>query len=154
MRIRGLVIIRDPVAGPPSSASFKRVTELSDAKIAGGRVINDPHGRTRAGLVYGLSAYTMWGIFPLYFRAVADVPPLVVLCHRIFWSALFMGLLISARGEWKPIRPVLRVRRNVRLLSAGAVLMAVNWLVFIYAVGSRQVPPLNAELASRPFRQV
>lgn len=44
--------------------------------------------KSRAGLLYGISAYTTWGIFPLYFRLVSHVSPLVVLCHRIFWSAL------------------------------------------------------------------
>jgi chloramphenicol-sensitive protein RarD len=94
--------------------------------------------------VYGLAAYTMWGVFPLYFRVVADVPPLVVLCHRIIWSALLMVLVVSARGEWKPIALALRCRRNVWLLAAGAVLIAMNWLIFIYAVGSRQT--LHASL--------
>src|SRR6266403_4623794 len=87
----------------------------------------------RSGLVYGLSAYTMWGFIPLYFRALSDVPPLVILCHRVFWSALFMGLVVSVRGEWKAIWPVIKTRRNVWLLSSGAVLIALNWLIFIYA---------------------
>ncbi len=94
---------------------------------------------SRTGLVYGLSAYAMWGVFPIYFRAVASVPPLLILCHRIFWSALFLGIVVSARTEWALIRPVLRSRRNVLMLSAGAVLIAMNWLIFIYAVATRQV---------------
>ena len=93
---------------------------------------------SRVGLVYALSAYTIWGIFPLYFRAVAHVPPPVVLCHRIIWSALFMGLIVSLRGEWKPIWPVVQCRRSLLLLAIGATLIALNWLIFIYAVGSRQ----------------
>jgi len=95
--------------------------------------------KSRAGLMYGLSAYTMWGVFPLYFHALSHVPPLVVLCHRIFWSSLFLAVVISIRGEWHAIRPVLRSRRNLTLLSAGAVLIALNWLTFIYSVGSGQV---------------
>jgi len=95
--------------------------------------------KSRAGLVYGLSAYTMWGVFPLYFHALSHVSPLVVLCHRIFWSSLFLAVVISIRGEWGAIRPVLRSRHNMMLLSAGAVLIALNWLTFIYSVGSEQV---------------
>ena len=94
---------------------------------------------SRAGLVYGLSAYTMWGFIPLYFRALSDVPPFIILCHRIIWSALFMALVASVRGEWKSIRPVLRSQRNVVLLSVGAVLIALNWLLFIYAVSTKQL---------------
>ena len=115
------------------------MAEISDKQLL--RTDAEPQESSRsvrAGLVYALSAYSMWGIFPLYFRAVAHVPPLVVLCHRIIWSALFMGLVVSIRGEWKPIWRVVQSRRSLLLLSTGAVLIALNWLVFIYAVGSRQ----------------
>src|ERR1043166_7896960 len=90
------------------------------------------------GLVYALTAYAIWGVVPLYFRALAPVPPLVVLCYRIVWSALFMGLVISIRGEWRAIWPMLRRPRTVLLLLAGAILIASNWVIFIYAVGSGQ----------------
>jgi chloramphenicol-sensitive protein RarD len=93
---------------------------------------------SRAGLCYGLGAYSLWGVFPLYFHALAAVAPWVVLCHRIFWSVLFLALVVSVRGEWKALRAILRSRRNVLYLSLGAVLIALNWLIFIYAVGSGQ----------------
>ena len=94
---------------------------------------------SRAGLAYGLAAYSMWGVFPLYFHLLSAVAPWIVLCHRIFWSVLFLALVVSLRGEWKALRPILRSRRNVLFLSAGGVLIALNWLIFIYAVGSHQV---------------
>jgi chloramphenicol-sensitive protein RarD len=94
---------------------------------------------SQAGLFYGIGAYGIWGFIPLYFRAVGNVPPLIILCHRILWSALFMALVVGIRGEWKQLRPVLGNPRSVLLLCAGAVLIALNWLIFIYAVGSRQV---------------
>jgi chloramphenicol-sensitive protein RarD len=94
---------------------------------------------SRAGLCYGLAAYSMWGVFPIYFHALSAVAPWIVLCHRIAWSVLFLALVVSVRGEWKAILPILRNRRNVLLLSAGAILIALNWLIFIYAVGSHQV---------------
>lgn len=90
------------------------------------------------GLVYGLSAYTLWGIFPLYFRALARVPPLTVLCHRVVWSALFLALVITLRKEWRELPLLLRSLRRLLLLGAGSVLIALNWLIFIYAVGSGQ----------------
>jgi len=95
--------------------------------------------RVRAGLLYGLGAYSMWGVFPLYFHVLSEVAPWVILCHRIAWSVLFLGLVVSIRGEWNAVRPILRSRRNVLLLSAGSVLIALNWLIFIYAVVSHQV---------------
>jgi chloramphenicol-sensitive protein RarD len=97
------------------------------------------HANVRAGLIYGLSAYTMWGVFPLYFRALSEVPPLIILCHRIFWSSLFLGVVVSFRREWKLIWPALSNRRNLVLLSAGAILIALNWLIFIYSIATHQV---------------
>jgi len=94
---------------------------------------------SRSGLVYGLGAYSIWGFLPLYFHALSQVSPLLILCHRVFWSALFLALVVSIRREWKLIWPVLRRPRNLLLLSAGAVLIALNWLIFIYAVVSEQL---------------
>lgn len=91
------------------------------------------------GLLYGLAAYTIWGVIPIYFRAVSHVPPLIVLCHRIVWSALFMAITVSLCREWKPVLAAVRVRRKLGLLFTGAMLIAVNWLIFIYAVTSQQV---------------
>lgn len=98
-----------------------------------------PGRSPRAGLAYGLSAYVIWGFIPIYFRALSDVPPLLILYHRIIWSALFMVLVVSVRAEWKSIWPALQRRRNLVLLSSGAVLIALNWLLFIYSVATRQL---------------
>jgi len=95
--------------------------------------------RTRAGLGYGLAAYTMWGVFPIYFRALTHVSPWVILGHRILWSAVFLSVIVSIRREWPLLLRVVRQRRNLILLAAGGVLIAVNWLVFIHAVVTRQV---------------
>ena len=94
---------------------------------------------SRAGLAYGLGAYVIWGFIPVYFRAVSHVPSSFVLCHRIVWSALFMTAMVSLRGEWTPILTAVRRPRNLLLLSTGAILIAVNWLTFIYAVANREL---------------
>ena len=128
------------IAAGQGFVSLLPVTETSDNPPAPGDA--DPLARrrgSRAGLIYGLAAYSMWGIFPLYFHALSEVPPWVVLCHRIVWSSLFLVVVISVRGEWKAIWPILRSRRQVLFLTGGSVLLASNWLIFIYAVGSRQV---------------
>jgi len=98
-----------------------------------------PVTEDRGGLICGLGAYALWGVFPIYFRALSEVPPFTILCHRIVWSALLLAVVVSARREWGAIWPVMRSPRQVLLLSAGAVLIALNWLIFIYAVSSRQV---------------
>ncbi len=126
------------VAAHGRSASFSTVPEAVDQKTLMTAPSKSPTD-VRAGLGYGLSAYAMWGVFPLYFRALSEVPPLIILCHRIFWSSLFLAFVVSFRGEWHAIWPVLRKRRNVLLLTAGAVLIALNWLIFIYSVSIKEV---------------
>ena len=111
---------------------------VHNSSVVGAISVPEAAPGSRSGLVYGLSAYIIWGGFPLYFHLVAHVPPLIVLCHRIVWSVLFLALVVSARREWKPIGRVMRHRRTLGLLSLGAILIALNWLLFIYAVGSGQ----------------
>lgn len=84
-------------------------------------------------------AYVMWGVFPLYFRALAQVTPWIIVCHRIVWSAVFLGLIVTVQREWTQLLPVVRVGRNLRMLAAAGVLIAANWLIFIYAVTTDQL---------------
>jgi chloramphenicol-sensitive protein RarD len=128
------------IAGCQASARFWPVANLLQTDLTCAPRDGPPTARnSRLGLLCGLGAYIIWGFIPIYFHAVSHVPPFTVLCHRVVWSALFMGLLVSVRGEWGPIWPGLRSRRNLLLLSAGALLIALNWLIFIYAVSTRQL---------------
>ena len=67
------------------------------------------------------------------------MPPLVVLCHRICWAALFLAVVVSVAAEWKAIGPCCGTGGTCCCSRLGAVLIALNWLIFIYAVGSAQV---------------
>lgn len=107
-----------------------------------------------AGLGYGILAYLIWGFFPVYFKALAGVPPLQVVCHRIVWSVLFLWLVISMRGRWGMIRDAFRDRRAVVLLTGSALLIATNWLVFIIAVGHAQVIQSSLGYFITPFVSV
>ena len=104
----------------------------------GGQAITEPR-KTRAGLGFGLAAYTMWGVFPIYFRALTHVSPWVIVGHRIIWSAVFLSVIVSLRREWPLLLLVVRQRRSLLLLAVGGVLIAINWLVFIHAVLTGQV---------------
>jgi chloramphenicol-sensitive protein RarD len=91
------------------------------------------------GLAYGLGAYVIWGTFPLYFTLLEPTSPVEVLANRILWSCVVLfGLVIIGR-RWSAIAPVLRDRRQLVLLAAASVMIAVNWGFFIYGVTSNQV---------------
>ncbi len=106
------------------------------------------------GLGYGILAYLIWGFFPVYFKALAGVPPMQVVCHRIVWSVLFLWLIIVWRGRWGTIRDALHDRRALTLLTVSALLIATNWLVFIIAVGHAQVIQSSLGYFITPFVSV
>lgn len=95
--------------------------------------------RSRAGLILGLTAYLCWGVMPLYFKAIDHVGAPEILAHRILWSVLFLAGLASLWKRWSAIRTAFASPRVLMLLVATAALIAVNWLVYIYAVVSGHV---------------
>lgn len=92
------------------------------------------HARTRAGLLMGLGAYFLWGVLPLYFKALAHVDSIEIVAHRILWSLIFLGALASVWKRWPAIRAAVADRRVLLTLAATAVLIGVNWLIYIWAV--------------------
>ncbi len=93
----------------------------------------------RLGVASGLAAYLMWGVFPLVFRLLRSVSPIEILLHRVVWSFAVVTLLLMVQrhGGWVA---ALRgdVRRLARLVAAG-VLVAINWLAYIWAVNDERV---------------
>src|SRR5215471_11853542 len=63
------------------------------------------------GVVAALAAYLAWGIFPIYFKAVANIAPLLVLAHRVLWSMVFLALLVTVQRRWGSLAPELALRR-------------------------------------------
>jgi chloramphenicol-sensitive protein RarD len=114
---------------------------VADVPVAPGLAVDGTAARerVRAGVLYGVAAYGLWGVFPLYFRAIRQVPPLEIVCHRVIWSLAFLLVLMSLRGGWRATRAALRSRRNVVTLGATTLLIAGNWLVFIWAVAHDHV---------------
>ncbi len=91
------------------------------------------------GLLYGVAAYGMWGAFPLYFPLLEPASPLEIVAHRVVWSLVFCVLAISVVRGWGRVVAVFRERRRLTLLSFAAVMIAINWGVYIAAVNSAQV---------------
>ena len=92
-----------------------------------------------AGVAAAASAYLIWGLFPLYFHALQGVPAAEVLAHRVAWSTLFMAALVTALRRWPSVRAQLRRPGAMKTLTASALLISTNWLVYIWAVQSGRV---------------
>jgi chloramphenicol-sensitive protein RarD len=89
----------------------------------------------KKGIWYALGAYSTWGLFPIYWRLLAGIPALQLLGHRIFWSFLLLfGIVLVAR-QVKVFHSSLN-RRVVLIYSVAAVLIAINWLTYVWAVGA------------------
>ncbi len=87
------------------------------------------------GIWYALGAYVFWGLFPVYWKVLGGVPALQLLGHRIFWSFLLLfGIILLAR-QGKDFRAALN-RRALLIYSVAAVLIAINWLTYVWAIGA------------------
>jgi chloramphenicol-sensitive protein RarD len=93
----------------------------------------------RHGLLFGLAAYGMWGFFPAYYKLTDTVPADLVVSHRILWSVLFVGLFLYFRGRWPEVRQIFREPKILIALTGSSALIAVNWLVFVWAIANKQV---------------
>ena len=92
-----------------------------------------------AGIVYAVLAFAAWGLFPLYFRQIAAVPPLEVVLHRSVWSLLFVLLLLAALRRFGWLRPLLQSPRQLVPFALSALLLSGNWLIYIMAVQTGHV---------------
>jgi chloramphenicol-sensitive protein RarD len=98
-----------------------------------------PENTTRRGLVYGIAAYFLWGVLPVYFKAIDAVPALDIVAHRILWSLPFLALLLFIGSGWREVADALRRRRTLTLLVLTSVLIGINWLLYVYAVTSGHI---------------
>lgn len=91
------------------------------------------------GALYALGAFGSWGFVPLYFKAVRHVGPLEVLAHRIVWALVLVSVFLVVRGRWPSVIAALRNPKVLGWLTLSAFLVAINWLVFIWAVFTDRV---------------
>jgi chloramphenicol-sensitive protein RarD len=87
----------------------------------------------------GLTAYALWGLFPLYFPLLEPAADLEIVAHRVLWSLLFIGGLLTVVRRWSHVVALLTDRRRMLVLAGAAVLIAANWLIFVYGVNSGHV---------------
>ncbi|MDH1338707.1 EamA family transporter RarD [Ectopseudomonas oleovorans] len=88
------------------------------------------------GYLLGIIAYVVWGLFPLYFKAMAAVPSVEIIVHRVLWSALFGTILLilwKHPGWWRELRDN---PKRLAILTVSGLLIASNWLVYVWAVNS------------------
>jgi chloramphenicol-sensitive protein RarD len=93
----------------------------------------------RLGVVSGLAAYSLWGLLPLYFPLLEPAGGLEIVAHRVLWSLVFVGMLLTVVRRWSHVRAIVTDGRRLLILTGAAVLVGANWLVFVYGVNSGHV---------------
>ena len=95
--------------------------------------------RAQTGLFYGLAAYGLWGVMPIYFKWLQAVPSIDIVAHRIVWSLLVLVLLVTIAKAWDQIGQAIRSRKALAMLFVTALLIGINWLLYVYAINSGNI---------------
>jgi chloramphenicol-sensitive protein RarD len=93
----------------------------------------------RRGFVYGVTAYLLWGLFPLYWPLLKPASALEILAHRMLWSLGFVAILLWRTSGWANVRAILADREKRWLLAGAAVVITSNWGTYIWGVNSHHV---------------
>ena len=95
-----------------------------------------PVNPATSGILLGLGAYLTWGFLPIYMKAIGIVAAPEILANRILWSLLLLLGIIAATRRWAPVAALLRAPRTLAVLALTALLIGINWLVYIWAVNA------------------
>lgn len=93
----------------------------------------------RSGAWAALGAYGVWGLFPLMFRLLEGVAPPSIVAHRVIWSLVVVGAILKVQGRMGEVTAALKERRTLLVIALSAALLALNWLVFVWAVEVNRV---------------
>jgi len=100
--------------------------------------------RARHGVIFAIAAYTFWGIAPVYFKLIAQVPALEILAHRIIWAFIIVFMLIIGLKRLQRVIPVMKNPSHMGRLLVATLLLGGNWFLFIWAVNNDHI--LDASL--------
>ncbi len=88
------------------------------------------------GILYTLGAYALWGLFPLYFHALADISATEILAHRIVWSLAFVALILLAIRRWAWVKEAFTSPKVLLIFTCSSFLVAANWGTYVYSIVS------------------
>lgn len=106
--------------------------------------MTDEAVRAKQGVFFALAAYTFWGLAPIYFKLIKQVPPFEILAHRIVWAFALVLILIIAMRRMDRILPIVRSPKLMLRLTLATLLLGGNWFIFIWAINTNHL--LDASL--------
>lgn len=96
------------------------------------------------GIMYAVSAYILWGLFPLYWKLVSDVFSVDILAHRVLWAFVLMVIVITCTRQWKVLKSIASDRKQLLYIFMAGILVTANWGIYIWAVNANRI--LDASL--------
>ena len=130
-----------PPASPASPAAPTPEVPAPAAAPAAGSTGAPPKAvdkETTPGILFGIGAYGLWGLLPLYFFVLMPAGAVEIVANRVVWSLLFCALLITVTRSWAALAGALRNRAVFGSLALAAFLIAINWLTYTYGVTTGQ----------------
>lgn len=98
------------------------------------------HKSDKIGMLYAVFAYVVWGLLPIYWKLIEDVPAGEILAHRIVWSFVFMIIIVLFMRKWRGLgtewKRIIKDKRKLISITLASVVISLNWLVYIWAVNS------------------
>ncbi len=88
------------------------------------------------GVVYAIGAYALWGLLPLFWKILEDVPAFQILCHRISWSLVFLIFIQMIRKNFNWLKDAFKNKRTVITFLTTSILLSANWFTYIWAVNN------------------
>ncbi len=112
------------------------------------------HNNTLSGFISGTAAFLIWGLCPVYWKVLADVPAIEIITHRVVWSFLFLVPVIFMQGKWPEFFQVVRTPKKVAILCITTLLVASNWLLFIWSVNNNHIIETSLGYYTNPIVNV
>src|SRR5437764_8595929 len=97
------------------------------------------HDHARRGFLFGIAAYGLWGVLPIYFKLLKGVGAVDIVAHRVLWSLPFLALLITIARARDKVRDAVTRPKTLGVLALTALLIGGNWLLYVYAVISDHI---------------
>jgi chloramphenicol-sensitive protein RarD len=113
-----------------------------------------PSSEQTKGAWYVGLAYTLWGFFPIYWKALAGISPLQLIGHRIVWSFLLLLVMIGRSKDWTAVWASVRTPRVLGVYTIAGLAIATNWLIFVWAVAVNQIVEISLGYFINPLLSV
>lgn len=109
---------------------------------------------SRDGVLYAITAYSLWAVAPIYFKWVGHIEPMVILSHRVIWSLVLTSIILLATKRFRALISVIKHPKSMLYLSASTLLIGVNWGVFIWAINDNRLLEVSLGYYINPLMNI